>query len=233
MMFFLIIFLSSIKFLLKSFSINFINQTFCRREMKRKIFETSFIFFYFLDVWKMLKDKKLDDVSRIIKEQPNLINSMRGDWERTFLMYAAEFNRKDIVEYLSNQQQDLSVVDDYGENVLHCIVRYNDDDDFTFEMLNSLDISQLDDDVINKQNNYKRTPLHYAAIKNNHKSIVWLMDQGADPSLKDQKQPPRQFSKISVLFFQEQPFYNFPGGSICSSNRHEFSSRVHLFVEQT
>ena len=40
-----------------------------------------------------------------------------------------------------------------------------------------------------------------------------------------QKQPPSQFSKISVLFFQEQPFNNFPGGSICSSNRHEFSRR--------
>ena len=26
---------------------------------------------------------------------------------------------------------------------------------------------------------------------------------------------------------------NFPGGSICSSNRHEFSKRVHLFYEQT
>ena len=48
-----------------------------------------------------------------------------------------------------------------------------------------------------------------------------------------QKQPPKQFSKISVLFFQEQPFYNFPRGSICSSNRHEFSRRFHLFVEQT
>ena len=48
-----------------------------------------------------------------------------------------------------------------------------------------------------------------------------------------QKQPPRQFSKISVLFFQEQPFYNFPGGSICSSNRHEFSRRVYMFFKQT
>ena len=47
------------------------------------------------------------------------------------------------------------------------------------------------------------------------------------------KQPPRQFLKISVLFFQEQPFYNIPGGSICSSNRHEFSRRVNLFFEQT
>ena len=74
----------------------------------------------------------------------------------------------------------------------------------------------------------------------------------------EQKQPPRRFFKISVLFFQELPFYNFPGGSICSSNRHVFfpggslcssnrhefsrrayrtdvlsSRRVYLFVEQT
>ena len=132
----------------------------------------------------MLIDNKFDDVSRIIKEQPNLINSMRGGWERTFLMYAARDHRKDIVEYLSNQQHDLSVVNDDGSNVLHRIVLFNDDD-VTFELLNSLEISQLNDDVINKQNNYKTTPLHRAAWMNNHKSIVWLMDQGADPSLKD------------------------------------------------
>ena len=59
----------------------------------------------------------------------------------------------------------------------------------------------------------------------------------------DQKQPPRQFSKISVLCFQEQPFHNCPfvprtdmnflGGFICSSNRHEFSRRVYImFFEQ-
>ena len=132
----------------------------------------------------MLIDNKFDDVSRIIKEQPNLINSMRGGWERTFLMYAARDHRKDIVEYLSNQQHDLSVDSDNGSNVLHHIVLRNGDD-VAFELLNSLDFSQLNDDVINKQNNGKQTPLHYAAVRNNHKSIVWLMDQGADPSLKD------------------------------------------------
>ena len=136
----------------------------------------------------MLSDKKFDDVSKIIKEQPNLINSMRGGGESTFLMYAAINQRKDIVEYLLNQQHDLSVVDDDdddGCNVLHYIVWFNDDD-VAFELLKSLEISQLNDDVINKQdNNYKQTPLHYAAMNNKHKSIVWLMDQGADPSLKD------------------------------------------------
>ena len=132
----------------------------------------------------MLIDKKLDDVSRIIKEQPNLINSMRGVWGRTFLIHAAVYHRKDIVGYISNQQHDLSVVHDYGSNVLHYIVFCNDDD-VAFEMLNTLEISQLNDDVINKQNIKKQTPLHYAAMKNNHKSMVWLMDQGADPSLKN------------------------------------------------
>ena len=132
----------------------------------------------------MLFDNKFDDVSRIIKEQPNLINSMRhkGGW--TFLMCAAIDHRKDIVEYLSNQQHDLSVVNDNGSNVLHYIVLFNGDD-VAFELLNTLEISQLNDDVINKQNKYKRTPLHYAAGMNKYKSIVWLMDQGADPSLND------------------------------------------------
>ena len=47
------------------------------------------------------------------------------------------------------------------------------------------------------------------------------------------------FSRSNLFkFFQECPFVprtdmNFPGGSICSSNRHEFSRRVYLFVEQT
>ena len=152
--------------------------------MKGGIFETSFIFFYFLDVWEMLLDKKFEDVSRIIKEKPNLINSMRDVTGSTFLMKAAGYQRKDIVGYLLNQRHDLSVVDDDGWNVLHRIVLRNDDD-VAFELLNSLDISQLNDDVINKQTIYKRTPLHYAAWMNNHKSIVWLMDQGADRSLKD------------------------------------------------
>ena len=47
------------------------------------------------------------------------------------------------------------------------------------------------------------------------------------------------FSRSNLFkFFQECPFVprtdmNFPGGSICSSNRHEFSRRVYSFFEQT
>ena len=124
--------------------------------MKRRIFETSFIFFYFLDVWKMLSDKKFDDISRIIKEQPNLINLMRREGGRTFLMNTALNERKDIAGYLSNQRHDLSIVDDVGLNVLHRIVLC---DDVMIEMLKSLDFSQLNNDVYRKCDAYYKTGL--------------------------------------------------------------------------
>ena len=47
------------------------------------------------------------------------------------------------------------------------------------------------------------------------------------------------FSRSNLfIIFQEGPFVsrtdmNFPGESICSSNRHEFSRRVYMFFEQT
>ena len=40
-------------------------------------------------------------------------------------------------------------------------------------------------------------------------------------------------AKISVLFFQEQPFYNFSRVSIYLSNRHVFSRRVYNYVLRT
>ena len=90
----------------------------------------------------------------------------------------------------------------------------------------------------------------------------WLLSLSCNNSSRLSDEPPRWFFKISVLFFQEQPFYNFPGGSICVylfvkqtcflqaggsimffeltqifqkclSNRHVFSKMVYLFVEQT
>ena len=42
----------------------------------------------------------------------------------------------------------------------------------------------------------------------------WLLSKNLFIIFQEQKQPPRQFSKISVLFFQEQHFYNFPARSL-------------------
>jgi len=137
------------------------------------------------DVWEMLDKKQFDKVSSLLTKQPNIINSLRGGYnEYTLMMKAANIQRKDCVEFLSKKPHDVSVVDEDGENVLHYIVLFYNDD-VAIEMLKCLDVSQLNNNFINQQNNNKRTPLHDAAMLNRHKSIRWLLKNGADVSLKD------------------------------------------------
>ena len=145
----------------------------------------SICLFIYLDVWEMLQNMNFNEVSNIIAKKPNIINSMRGELNNTLLMEAADNQRKDCVKFLLNQPHDVSVVDYFGWNVLHFIVVRNNDNN-VIEMLECLDISQLNNNMINKQDNFgKITPLHHAAWDNKHKSIRWLLKHGADTSLKD------------------------------------------------
>ena len=135
----------------------------------------------------MLDKNDFDKLSFILTKQPNIINSLRrgGYDEETLMMHAARNQRKDCVKFLLKKPHDVSVVDKYGWNVLHWIVELNDDDD-AIELLKCLDVSQLNKNIINQQNNkYKETPLHLAAMDNKHKTIRWLLEHGADVSLKN------------------------------------------------
>ena len=99
-------------------------------------------------------------------------------------MKGASYRSKHIVSLVSKRGHDLSVVNDNGVNVLHFIVSKNDE--LSLELLNSLEVTQLSSEVINRQDNrLKHTPLHIAAMHNNHKAIVWLLQHGADTSIKD------------------------------------------------
>ena len=134
----------------------------------------------------MLKDKRYNEVKTLFYKHPNIPNSIRGGvYDFTLLMEAAFDQQQDSFEFLSMKPTDVSVVSVIDANVLHFIVWFNDDD-VAIELMNYLDISQLNENVINKQTNTnKQTPLHYAASRNRHRSIKWLLEQGADPLIKD------------------------------------------------
>ena len=133
----------------------------------------------------MLKTN-IEEFDELLREQPDIVNSLRGEYGITLLMEGAGNKDTKIVSLLSKRGHDLSIVNDkHGRNVLHRIVLNNDD--VSLELLNSLDATQLSSDVINLQNNFDDTPLHYAAWRNMHKSIVWLLNHGADPSLKNNR----------------------------------------------
>ena len=126
----------------------------------------------------------IGEFDALLKEQPDITNSLREEYGRTLLMYGAMRGDTQIVSLLSKRDHDLSVVDVIGENALRWIVVHDDDD--TLKLLKSLDATQLSSDVINKPTHkYNDTPLHVAAKWNHHKSIVWLLEHGSDPLLKN------------------------------------------------
>ena len=126
----------------------------------------------------------MDEFDNLLKQQPDIVNSLRDVFDGyTLLMRGARMGDKRIVSLLSKRAHDLSVVDNIGHNVLHDIVADNNDDD-SLDLLNSLDVAQLSSDVVNHQNQYNDTPLYLAAMANNHKTIVWLFEHGAGPSME-------------------------------------------------
>ena len=131
----------------------------------------------------MLKNQQFEKVAKLLIKYPDIINSLRDEHEQTLMMEAA-YKRKDCVKFLSKIPHDISVVDDEGQNVLHYIVWYNDDDD-AIELLKCLDVSQLNYNIINKQTIFQLTPLNHAATRNNHESIRWLLNHQADVSIED------------------------------------------------
>ena len=94
---------------------------------------------------------------------------MEGAWRQ----------KTQIVSLLSKRDSDLSVGEN-SNNVLNWIV-LNNSDDVSYEMLNSLDATQLTTDVIDSGG---KTPLYWAGKKPNmRKTKGWLLYHGADPSL--------------------------------------------------
>ena len=129
-------------------------------------------------------ENNIDEFDDLLEKQPDIVNSLRGNYGWTLLMMGCFKGHQKIVSLLSQRDHDLSIFNDDGLNVLHFIV-WNNDDDVSLELLNIIDSSQISDIVNEQTNKYDNdTPLHHAARWNMHKSIVWLLEHGADPSFK-------------------------------------------------
>ena len=132
-----------------------------------------------------MEEKNLEKFEEIFQEKPSIINSLRGDFNKTLLMETVWTKRFDIFVHLMKFAQDFSLVDKYGWNVLHRVSWFGTVD--WLKLFSQKTIERL----INRTDNVKRTPLHHAAYMNKHKVIEWLLAKGSDPNLenKDGQRP--------------------------------------------
>ena len=85
--------------------------------------------------------------------------------------------------------QDFSLVDEDGSNVLHWVGYVGNVEHL--EMFDQQTIKTL----INRTNRGKWTPLHLAALMNNHDVIRWLLTKGGNPELRNEDgQRPDEYS---------------------------------------
>ncbi|XP_046552956.1 ankyrin repeat domain-containing protein 50-like isoform X2 [Haliotis rubra] len=102
----------------------------------------------------------------------------RGLGSRTPVMVAAVRRHRDMVELLVSRGADVSLVDDDGNNILHCACVGGDRK--TVELVLSLDVVD-----INCRGLGSRTPVMVAAVRRHRDVVEFLVSRGADVSLVD------------------------------------------------
>uniref|UniRef100_A0A7M5VEG7 Uncharacterized protein n=1 Tax=Clytia hemisphaerica TaxID=252671 RepID=A0A7M5VEG7_9CNID len=130
-------------------------------------------------VWKILLEKKFAKFEEIFHQKPNIVNSLRGIYDRTLLMTAVNDDRFDVFVHLMKYPQDFSLVSKQGYNVLHFVGWYGKVR--PLEMFDQQTIEKL----IDGRDEENNTPLYVAAFFNNHDVIRWLLAKGADHELKN------------------------------------------------
>ena len=142
-------------------------------------------FLLFLDINKLL-NKERHVVELMVKETQFLLESLRGESEATLLMDSVLSSKISNFEYLVQLDQDFSVVDDNGWNIVHFIVFASKDE--SEEMFRMFEKTKPDFAIlINQFDNTGHAPIHYAAGYNNHTAIKTLFENGADMNLRSQK----------------------------------------------
>ena len=126
-----------------------------------------------------------DKFVAMFNEQPSLINSLRDDDDKTFLMKACM--RKDVDEFskVLAFEPDLSCVENDGWNVLHCVGFISDD--VACEMLSLVSSYNMNEtkQLLNKKDKHGHTPLYLAARKNHHRRLEMMLTMGGDVNIKN------------------------------------------------
>jgi len=136
----------------------------------------------------MLDKGHFERFDRLLKADPQLLNSFRGteflSKDASLLMKAVEEEKPDMVSKLLKYPQDLNIVNKDGENVLH-VATYQNNKWLLDELKKNIDVEEFKKLLNSKNTINGGTPLHCAAFHNHHKSIQWLLMNGADVNAMD------------------------------------------------
>ena len=143
------------------------------------------LFNFFLDIYKILEQKDLQRCDRMLKANPQLLNTLRDSYNCSLLMTAARNGERNLFSRLLDHPQDISITNSAGLNIFHCIATHRNEEWWFDEVKRKINNANELKELLDKKNRSDWTPLHCAARSNNHRSIKWLLTNAADVNTTD------------------------------------------------
>jgi len=133
----------------------------------------------------MLRKRQFDVVEQMIIDIPHMLTSFRGVADTTLLMNAGLLMNSRIFQFLVQFEQDFTVVDRYRNNIAHYTAWGVKDAVQRFDLIKSRTSYQTFTRLLNGLNKGGNSALHYAALKNNHTLIKYLIENDADVNIRN------------------------------------------------
>lgn len=125
----------------------------------------------------LVRDENMEEITKYVMNEKDL--ELKDNWGKTALFWALDKAKYPIVNYLIALKADPNTKDENGISVFHQAVVSG-----KYDVSNELLASGADIDAFNG-NQYPETTLHYCVMKNKSECVLYLVEHGANTSLKD------------------------------------------------
>lgn len=126
------------------------------------------------DLWNAIHSKDLETASKLLDQGADL--ESRDTKGKTILRcYGTDIHYKNVNEWLISKGADINSRDDYGDGIIHDVIRNSDLKSFDWLMTQNVDV--------NLTNDQGSTPLLAACAVNKIEFFDDLLSKGADPNI--------------------------------------------------
>uniref|UniRef100_A0A6C0D8C7 Uncharacterized protein n=1 Tax=viral metagenome TaxID=1070528 RepID=A0A6C0D8C7_9ZZZZ len=136
------------------------------------------------DIFDLIKSQNFDKLKKIILDQPNNTDfNIHDEYNNYLIHYILIYNQSDILNILLKRSIRLDILDIDGRTILHIPIKFNN-----VKMLETLLIYNkelIGISIIDIRDNLRLTALHYCIILNNIDCLKLLIENGADPMIRD------------------------------------------------
>jgi len=143
------------------------------------------LFSYFSGIYGILLDEQFVILKQIIEDIPFLLTSLRDVRDETLLMSVAWISNVPPFQNILQFDQDLTVADRDGDNIAYYIAKNNDHCMEMYDLLKEKTSQEQFVRIINNVNKNGYSALHYAASKDNHNAINYLIKNNVNANMRD------------------------------------------------